>query len=121
MTSSSANSGNPKNKSKKKKKDKKNSDKSADKFCELHKMNVTHIDKNCFHHNKTHSAFEYKIAVIVDEHALFSATSADWILDSGATKHVCCNKAYFDHLKPYNTSLKWNSANQISISGIDLI
>ena len=122
MTSSSANSGNFKNKFKKnKKKDKKISNKSANKFCELHKMNAIHIDKNCFHHNEIHSASEYKITVIADEHALFSAISVDWILDSGIIKHVCCNKAYFDHLKSYNISLKWDSASQININDIDSI
>ena len=111
----------PRTSPRKRKKDKKNSDKPADKFCELHKMNIIHVTKNCFHHNKTHSVSEYEITIIVDEHVLFSATSVDWILDSGTTKHVCCNKAYFDHLKLYNTSLKWDSVNQISINDIDSI
>ena len=84
-------------------------------------MNIIHVDKNCFRHNKTHSVFEYEIAVIINEHALFSTTSVDWILDSGTIKHVCCNKTYFDHLKPYNINLKWNSANQISINDIGSI
>ena len=79
------------------------------------------MDKNCFRHNKTHPASEYEIAAIADEHALFSATSADWTLDSEVTKHVCCNKTYFDHLKSYNTNLKWDSASQISISDIDSV
>ena len=89
MTSSSANSGNsnPKNKSKKnKKKGKKNSNEPADKFCELHKMNATYVDKDCFRHNKAHFVFEYEITVIVNEHALFSTISADWILDFEAIK-----------------------------------
>ena len=84
-------------------------------------MNVIHVDKNCFHHNKIHFVFEYKIAVIIDEHVLFSAISADWIFNSGAIKHVCCNKAYFDHLKFYNINLKWDFANQVSINNIDSI
>ena len=123
MMSSSANSGNsnPKNKFKKKKKGKKNSNKSANKFWKLHKMIVIHVNKNSFRHNKTHSVFEYEITVIADEHVLFSAISIDWILDSEVIKHVCCNKIYFDHLKPYNLNLKWDSANQISINDIDSI
>ena len=122
MTSSAnSNNSNSNKKFKKKKKNKKNSDKSANKFCKLHKINFFHMNKNCFQHNKIHFAFEYKIAIIIDEHALFSATSVDWILDSGAIKHVCCNKVYFDHLKSYNTNLKWGSVDQISINDIDLI
>ena len=121
MSSANSDNSNLKNKFKKKKKNKKNSDKSADKFCELHKMNVIHVNKNCFHHNKTHFVSEYEIIIIIDEHVLFSTISVDWILDSEAIKHVCCNKTYFDHLEPYNINLKWNSASQISISDIDSI
>ena len=105
IMSSSTNSDNSKNKFKKKK-NKKNSNKSANKFCELHKINIIHVDKNCFCHNKIHFVFEYKITIIADEHALFSAISVDWILDSETTKHVCCNKTYFDHLEFYNINLK---------------
>ena len=121
LSSVNFNNSNFKNKSKKKKKNKKNSNKPANKFCELHKMNAIYMNKSCFHHNKTHFVFEYEIIVIADKHALFSTISVDWILDFGTTKHVYCNKAYFDHLEFYNTSLKWGSVNQISISDIDSI
>ena len=111
-----------KNKSKKnKKKGKKILNKFANKFCELHKINAIHVNKNCFHHNKAHFVFEYEIIVIIDEHTLFSAISADWILESEATKHVCCNKTYFDHLESYNINLKWNFVSRISINDIDSV
>ena len=56
---------------------KKNSNQSANKFCELHKINVIYIDKNRFCHNKTHFVSEYEIIVIINEHVLFSTILID--------------------------------------------
>ena len=44
-----------------------------------------------------------------------------WILDSGATKHVCCQKSFFDKIQPYDTCLNWNTASHIKISDIEIV
>jgi hypothetical protein len=42
-----------------------------------------------------------------------------WVLDSGASAHICSNKRYFDTLGPVNCSIKWgNSTGSIKASGI---
>ena len=43
----------------------------------------------------------------------------NWILDSGATVHVCSNKDLFNSLKPTSTYIRWgNTTNNIKASGI---
>ena len=33
-------------------------------------------------------------------------TSSIWLLDSGATNHMCCSEDYFDFIKPYDSTIK---------------
>ena len=84
---------------KKKKKD--TSAKPANKWCELHKNNTSHVNKDCFRHKKNvaNTTNTPEISAIADEHAFFAFTQSEWILHSGAIKHVCCQKSFFDKIK----------------------
>ena len=46
--------------------------------------------------------------------------SSNFVLDSAATIHICCDKELFDYINPVNTSIKWgnNTSNTIKASGI---
>ena len=44
-----------------------------------------------------------------------------WILDSGATSHICSDRALFSELEPYSISLRWGTASQIKTSGKGII
>ena len=39
-------------------------------------------------------------------------------LDTAATRHVICNKAYFSDFKICNKTVNWGEAKQITIKGI---
>ena len=39
-----------------------------------------------------------------------------WILDSGATRHICAYKGLFNSLKPCAISLNWGKASQIRVN-----
>ena len=93
------------------------------KWCELHKNNTSHVDKNCFRHKKNvaNTTNTSEISVIADERAFFASTQSEWILDSGAIKHVCCQKSFFDKIQPYDTCLNWGTASHIKISGIGTV
>ena len=48
-----------------------------------------------------------EVSLISTETALHSVSDAtEWILDSGATSHICSNKTLFTHIKPHNITLK---------------
>ena len=42
-----------------------------------------------------------------------SAITGNWVLDSGATSHICYNKAYFKDLRQSNTSIQWGQTTTI--------
>jgi hypothetical protein len=44
-----------------------------------------------------------------------------WILDSGATRHICAYKSLFSDLRPYNTSLNWGKVSNIPVKWIGTI
>jgi hypothetical protein len=44
-----------------------------------------------------------------------------WILDSGATRHICAYKALFSDLKPYKTVLSWGKISKIPVEWIGTI
>ena len=44
-----------------------------------------------------------------------------WILDSGATTHICCNKAFFRQIKSTDTKVKWGAASTIQASGVGAV
>ena len=41
-----------------------------------------------------------------------------FILDSGATIHICCEKSYFREIKPCNSTVSWGKISRIKASGI---
>ena len=43
--------------------------------------------------------------------------SVNWILDSGATSHICSNRALFSTIEPYTVPLRWGTASQIQTTG----
>jgi hypothetical protein len=42
----------------------------------------------------------------------------DWVLDTGATRHIICNKAYFNILQNSNKTVSWGNAKSIKINGV---
>ena len=122
MTSQSGNTSQNSDKKKKKKK-KDTSAKSADKWCELHKNNISHMNKNCFRHKKNvaNTTNTSEVSVIADERVFFAFIQSEWILNSEAIKHVCCQKSFFDKIQFYDTCLNWNTANHIKISDIEIV
>lgn len=44
-----------------------------------------------------------------------------WILDSGATSHICSEKAYFSSLRSHDSTLYWGKAKSTEITGIGTI
>ena len=52
--------------------------------------------------------------------ALFSRESmkSKFILDSGATTHICCDKTFFNEIRPINAKISWGKAVQIKASGL---
>ena len=44
--------------------------------------------------------------------------SSDWVLDSGATSHICCDINLFRDLKTTSKSIQWGKAGTIFASGI---
>ena len=56
-------------------------------------------------------AIPEEVSLISTETALHSVIDAtEWILDSGATSHICLNKALFTHIEPHDIALKWRTA-----------
>lgn len=49
------------------------------------------------------------------EIALFANNSTTWILDSGASRHICSNRALFQSLEPTNITLEWGKASEIQV------
>ena len=48
-----------------------------------------------------------EVSLISTETALHSIIDAtEWILDSGATNHICSNKALFTYIEPHDITLK---------------
>jgi hypothetical protein len=50
-----------------------------------------------------------------------SEDTIDWILDSGATSHICSDKRLFTSLEPHKIALRWGSAGQLYTSGIGTV
>ena len=44
-----------------------------------------------------------------------------WYLDSGATTHICANKALFSHLEPCNKTLNWGQIGTTTANGIGTV
>ena len=44
-----------------------------------------------------------------------------WILDSGATTHICCDKTYFRQIDSTDARVKWGAASTIQASGIGAV
>ena len=40
-----------------------------------------------------------------------------WLLDSGATSHMCCEKSLFKELKPYQSSIKVGDGRTVKVNG----
>ena len=81
------------------------------------------MNKNCFRHKKNvaNTINTPEISVIADERVFFASTQSKWILNSGATKYVCCQKSFFDKIQSYDTCLNWNTASYIKISNIEIV
>ena len=57
-----------------------------------------------------------EVSLISNENLLFSAakdSQNQWILDSGATSHILCDRTLFSTLESCDTTLNWGRANQI--------
>src|ERR1700744_753233 len=44
-----------------------------------------------------------------------------WILDSGATRHICAYKSLFSELRPYHTTLSWGKITKIPVNWIGTV
>jgi len=40
-----------------------------------------------------------------------------WILDSGATNHICCDKELFKHFKNYNSTVNEGHSRKLQAKG----
>lgn len=49
------------------------------------------------------------------ELAFFANNSTTWVLDSGASRHICSNRALFQSLEPTNITLEWGKASEIPV------
>ena len=51
--------------------------------------------------------------------AMITSNHDKWVLDSGATRHICCDIAYFDAINPCNTTIQWGNKNhKIQAKGV---
>ena len=41
-----------------------------------------------------------------------------WILDSGATNHICCDKKMFKTFKKYSSTVKVGDGRKLQVKGI---
>ena len=55
------------------------------------------------------------------ETAMPAFTPDSWILDSGATTHICCDKTYFRQIDSTDARVKWGAASTIQASGIGAV
>ena len=46
-----------------------------------------------------------------------NSQSNTFVLDTAATKHICCNTSYFNEFKTCNKLVSWGKAKQINIKG----
>ena len=44
-----------------------------------------------------------------------------WVLDSGATQHICAYRSLFSDLRPYKTTLNWGKATVIPVSWVGTV
>jgi hypothetical protein len=44
-----------------------------------------------------------------------------WVLDSGATRHICAYKSLFSDLRPYKTVLNWGKATNIPVNWVGTV
>src|SRR5436305_1073312 len=107
-------------------KPKRNKPKKAKKICG-HCKRSGHTEDECWElhpelnpkNKRVSGAIPEEVSLISTETALHSVSDAtEWILDSGATSHICSNKALFTHIEPHDIALKWGTASQIRTSGI---
>ena len=59
-----------------------------------------------------------------DELAFTTSQNIDqntWLLDGGATRHICAYRELFSDLKPYNTTLSWGIATTIPVKWIGTV
>ena len=47
-----------------------------------------------------------------------SAVRKIWLLDSGATNHICCLRYKFSKIKPYNSTIKVGDGRKLKVEGI---
>ena len=60
--------------------------------------------------------------VTTSESALSVKHSTEsWILDSGATSHICCDIDLFDHIAPTSSRIAWGNASTLPARGIGAI
>ena len=62
-----------------------------------------------------------KVVLPAIETAIPALTLDSWILDSGATTHICCDKTYFRQINSTNARVKWGAASTILASGIGAV
>ena len=55
------------------------------------------------------------------ETAMPVLTLDSWILDSGATTHICCDKTFFRQIDSTDARVKWGAASTIQASGIGAV
>ena len=51
-------------------------------------------------------------------HVMYALNRTQFILDSGATTHICCESSYFTNLKDTSAMVSWSKIKRIKASGI---
>ena len=68
-----------------------------------------------------------KVKIDEDDNHLFHISSKHinakkaWILDSGATNHMCCDKAMFKVLEPYKSVVQVGDGRKLQVKGIGTV
>lgn len=74
-----------------------------------------HIKSQCFSKNKVNNV---NSAMLVVNSCMNDQERNEWILDSGASSHVCGHKELFTGMKEYNSSVVLASGDKFQVSGI---
>ena len=79
-----------------------------------------HLEDTCFkkYLNKKEDFIKSKsdeitLATTALPSTRLSTITGHWVLDSGATSHICYNKDYFKELRPITTSIQWGQSSTI--------
>ena len=81
--------------------------------------NIKNANLNIKNENKTAINNREDIVFHISDNNVNAKTT--WILDSGATNHICCLRSMFKMFKPYNSTIKVGDGRQLKVKGIGTV